>query len=112
MSQKIEIVKCTSDVIQITLTDHDGNLRALSSGEKIIFGLKRKCTDTDLLFVKAALPVDLGLYNVELCPEDTDLEPGKYFYDVGLQSGGDYFNIVEPSPFVVQANVTKWGCNE
>jgi len=110
--QKIEIIRGTTNVLQITLTDGDGKLRALSSGEKIIFGLKYKVTDHETIFNRAATTVDLGLYNVELAKEDTaELDPGKYYYDVGLQSGDDYFNIVEPSPFIIQSEVTKWGCN-
>ena len=33
---------------------------------------------------------------------------GGYWYDVGLQSEGSYYNIIPASPFEVAYNVTKW----
>lgn len=112
MVQKVEIVRGTTNVIQITVTDGYGNLRTLSSGEAILFGVKEKLTDENYIFVRAATAQDLGLYAVELAKEDTaERKLETYWYDVGLQSGDDYFNIIETSPFVITANVTKWGCN-
>ena len=112
MTQKIEIVRGTTNTIQITLTDGDGNLRSLSSGEAILFGVKEKLTDSAYVFVRAATVKDLGVYTVELLKEDTaERKCGTYYYDVGLQSGDDFFNIVETSPFVIAPNVTRWGCN-
>lgn len=112
MVQKVEIVRGTTNVIQITVTDGDGNLRTLSSGEAILFGVKEKLTDENYIFVRAATAQDIGVYTVELLKEDTaDRNVGTYYYDVGLQSGDDFYNIIEVSPFVITANVTKWGCN-
>lgn len=112
MAQKIEIVRGTTNTIEITLTDGDGNLRTLSSGEVIVFGLKEKLTDSEYVFVRAAVVKDLGVYTFEIEKEDTEqCEVGTYWYDVGLQSGDYFFNIVEASPFVIIHNVTKWGCN-
>lgn len=112
MAQGIEIVRGTTNVIEITVTDGDGNLRNLSSGEVILFGVKEHLGDENYMFVRAATQKDLGVYTVELAKEDTEGRAcGRYFYDVGLQSGDDFFNILEVSPFIIAPNVTKWGCN-
>ena len=112
MAQNIEIVRGTTNVIEITVLDGDGNLRNLSSGEAILFGVKERLSDENYIFVRAATQKDLGTYTVELAKEDTEgLNYGRYFYDVGLQSGDNFFNIVEVSPFIIAHNVTKWGCN-
>ncbi len=31
---------------------------------------------------------------------------GRHVYDVGLQSGSDYYTVIEPSEFELVANVT------
>lgn len=112
MGQPIEIVRGTTNVIEITVLDGEGNLRNLSSGEAILFGVKERLSDDVYVFVRAATQKTLGTYTVELFKEDTQgREFGRYYYDVGLQSGDDFFNIVEASSFVIAANVTKWGCN-
>jgi hypothetical protein len=113
MAQKIEIVRGTTNTIQITLVDGDGNLRALSSGDKILFGVKAKLDDPDYVFVRAATITEtLGVYTVEIDKADTaELPCCTCYYDVGLQSGDDFFNIVETSPFIIKHNVTRWGCN-
>lgn len=113
MVQKIEIIRCTTNVFQVTVTDAKGALYNLGSGEKIVFGLKAKPTDTELLLTKTAEILGEGLFKISLCPEDTEnLAPGRYSYDVGLDNGTDFFNIIEPSPFVIVQNVTCRGCAE
>lgn len=34
----------------------------------------------------------------------------KYVYDVALQSGANFFNLIKASPFIISPNVTKRGC--
>lgn len=112
MAQNIEIVRGTTNVIEITVLDGEGNLRNLANGEAILFGVQEHPGDENYIFVRAATQKDLGTYTVELLKEDTAaLNYGRYYYDVGLQSGDNFFNIVEVSPFIITHNVTKWGCN-
>lgn len=93
------------------MSDGDGVPYVLVAGEQIVFGLKAKPGDAELLLVKTATYVTVGLYEFTLCPEDTEaLAPGRYSYDVALQSGTDFYNIIEPSPFVIEPNVTCRGC--
>jgi hypothetical protein len=111
MVQKIEIIHCTTNTIQVSVSDADGLPYSLAVDEKIVFGLKVKPGDSELLLVKTAYSVGVGLYEIVLRPEDTEnLAAGRYSYDVGLDDGKDFFNIVEPSPFVIEPNVTCRGC--
>lgn len=113
MKQPIEIVRGTTNVFQINLTDANGAPYNLGSNEKIVFGIKKNPEAAELLLVKTAEILYEGMYSVKLCPEDTAaLHCTKYSYDVGLDTGTDFFNIIEPSPFNIVANVTARGCHE
>lgn len=110
MEQKIEIVRGTSNTISIAVTDANGDPYTLATGETLLFGVKEDPGDKDPLIIKPVTSGTEGVYIVELAPSDTiELEYGRLVYDVGLQSGEDYFNIIETGPFVIKPNVTKWG---
>lgn len=111
MVQCIDIVRGTTLPMALEVTDANGTAYTLASGEKILFGVKKKATDEAAVFIKEAAAADTdGQYTITIDPEDTmDLEPGRYCYDVGLESGGDYYNIIEPSGFNILPNVTKRG---
>lgn len=110
MSQKIEIVRGTTKNLRIKVVDTDGWPYALANGEKIVFGIKQNLDDTETIFAKTTTAGTDGVYAVNIVPNDTeDLDPGKYFYDVGLLSGANYYSVIEPSPFIIRANVTKRG---
>lgn len=110
MAQRIEIVRGTSKTLAVTVTDANNELYTLEDGEAVVFGVKRKPEDTERVILKTAESGENGVYNIFLIPTDTDKLPyGKYLYDVGVQSGGAYHNIIEPDVFVILPNVTKWG---
>jgi hypothetical protein len=110
MAQKIEIVRGTTNTFNIAVRDADGREYALADGEKIVFGIKRNLDDPEAIVVKTATAGTDGVYAVTIVPSDTaDLDPGRYHYDVGLQSGENYFNVIEHNPFIIQANVTRRG---
>lgn len=109
-TQPIEIIRGTSNTYNITPTDADGNPYTLAVGEKLLFGVKQSTADKEPLFVKVITSGTDGVYPVELEPGDTaELACGRFVYDVGLESGTKFFNIIKPSPFVIQPSVTKWG---
>ena len=109
---KVSIVRGTTDVLDIVVNDENGSVYEIADGEKIILGVKCDTDDADFILLKTAqfLP-DKGAYEVRFEPEDTaDLGCREYVYDVALQSGNNFFNIVEASPFIVKPNVTRKGC--
>ena len=110
MVQKIEVIRGTSNPFEITITDANHNLYTLGAGEKVLFGVKKDPDDQEYIFLKTITTGTNGVFAVTVDPEDTaDIAPGYYFSDVGLQAGNDYFNVIEPSPFDILQNVTKWG---
>ncbi len=111
MKQNLEIVRGTSNTFGLTIKDGDGNPYTLSENDSLAFGLKRRERDEERVLIKPITHSVDGEYFLELCPDDTIcLTPGRYYYDVGLQRGEDvFYNIVEPSEFMILPNVTKCG---
>jgi hypothetical protein len=110
MSKDINMIRGTSRTFKISVTDAAGNPYAMKNGEKVIFGVKKQASDEELLICKVVTKCVDGVCEVELDPEDTaELAVGQYRYDVGLESGEDYYIIVEPSNLTIAANITKWG---
>jgi len=107
MAQKIEIVRGTSNDFIITVFDADGREYILSSDERLVFGIKKKLDDAEAIFTKTAVNRSDGSYAVSIEPGDTaELEPGRYFYDVGLKSGTDFFSVIDFTPIIIQPNIT------
>lgn len=111
MINKIKIVRGTTNIFNITINDESGAVYELTDGDKIVFGVKRDPDDTEFVLLKTASFVESeGVYSVTLAPEDTiDLKCVDYFYDVSLQSGDNFFNVIEPSPFTITPNITAPG---
>lgn len=108
--QPIRIVRGTTNGFTVTVKDDAGDPYAISEGEVVRFGVKRTPSDTQYLIVKENTTTSAtGEYGFSISPSDTEnLAFGSYWYDVGLQSGSDYFNIVVASPFEISYNVTEW----
>lgn len=111
MVQAIEIVRGTTLPMILEITDANGSLYKLGTGERVLFGVKKNPKDESTIFtLEAVAQSTTGQYSITVYPENTqELEPGRYWYDVGLESGGDYFNIIEPSGFTILPNITSKG---
>lgn len=110
MLNKIEIIRGTTNTFDLSVFDASGNVYTMEEYEKIIFGVKRKTSDTDLVIMKLAKMTNPGIYEITLSPEDTSaLECGKYVYDVSLESRSNFYNVIEPNPFIIAPNVTEKG---
>lgn len=111
MKQPLTIIRGTTQVINISVNNEDGTPYTLTGGEILRFGVKKKPEDSDdLLVVKKELTaanLDDGVYVLTLLPVDTKALPfGSYYYDVGLQSGNNYYNVIECSEFILAYNIT------
>ena len=113
MAKTISMIRGTTNMLKITVTDAAGNLYTMGNGAFIKFGVKKKPEDEECLIYKEINTGYEGVHTVTLLPDDTiDLDYGRYVYDVGLQSGDHYFNIIPSNAFVVLPNVTEWGVAE
>lgn len=107
--QTIKIVRGTTTSFTVTITDvATGNPYVIEPGEAIRFGVKATPVDNAYILTKE-ITVGDGDYDFTIEQDDTiSLAFGSYWYDIGLQSGTDYYNIIPASPFEITYNVTKW----
>lgn len=109
--QTITIVRGTTLPLTVQIADADGNAYTLSAGETLRFGVKTGPMATEYLFSKditsAAYDGDGG-YSFTIDPADTEaLDFGSYWYDMGLQNGSAYYNVIPASAFNVAYNITE-----
>ena len=93
----------------ITLKNDLEQPMTLSQGEKIIFGVKAHYAG-DYIIKKVLTSADEmnGKYQIYLTPEEMDIMPGRYYYNIGVQtSGGDFIPIVPKSVFDVLETETR-----
>lgn len=110
MKQPLAIVRGTTKTMTVSVTDESGSVYELEAGEVLRFGVKKRPGDQVYLFSHEMSSDSLsnGVYSFLIDPSDTeDLDFGCYYYDIGLQSGDAYFNIVECSEFRVCYNITS-----
>lgn len=108
MAQRIEVVRGTTNTFEISIVDSGGGAYDLGSNEKIMFGIKKKPEDKETIFTITAEIIGSGLFSVKISPSHTENLPfGKYWYDVGLQNGEDFYNVIEANPFEVVPNITS-----
>lgn len=110
--QTISFVRGTTLSIGISVVDGNGDSYTLQSGEQLRLGVKKSPDDASDVILKVMTSASLqdGLYETTITPSETgNLEPGRYIYDVGLKSGTEYYNVIEPSEFIILPNITSGG---
>ena len=93
----------------IVLRDRDGQAVLLSDGDRLIFGV-RSDFDSNYL-IKKVLTNDTELnggYPIAVSPEEMTMQPGRYYYDISVQTeNGDLIKIVPRSRFTVYKSYTE-----
>jgi hypothetical protein len=72
----------------------------LAAGDKLIFGVKRNKNSSSFVIKKVLTSADEfdGQYTFSFTPEDMNIFPCRYYYDVGLQfADGGFETVVHPS---------------
>lgn len=110
MIQPIKIIRGTTKTLSINIVDEDGNFYRLRDSDVLRFGVKRHPGDSKYIIIKEQTGSvdDQNEYIFSINPEDTEaMSYGDYYYDVGVQTGNSYYNIIECSPFEVSYNITE-----
>ena len=106
----IKMIRGTTFKQPIHLTQNEMNY-SLKPGEILRFGVKENEHQTRYIIIKEWKSKDVidGIFILTINPQDTLKMPcKKYKYDLGLQSGEDYFMIIPESDFQLCENITKW----
>lgn len=109
----IVIKKGESMTFNLSITDVDGNPYELKDGEVIRFGVKKRFEDSDYVLEKTYTKTDYieqsKSWLIKIKSSDTmKLLTGNYIYDIGVQSGENYYYVIDPSPFDIERRVTEW----
>lgn len=107
--QEIEIVRGTTNIFNITITN-TGSAYTPKPGDRVVFGVKKCNKPGDPSIIKTAPVLDNGTAQIKISPDDTmEMCCDNYSYDIGLESGEDFFVIVPESPFRIKNNITSRG---
>lgn len=107
----ISMIRGTTHAFNFYLKDTSGAVYNLPEGAVLRFGVKLRASNKEYALIKELTSADVNTegdaYVLNLCPADTqDLPFGRYCYDVGLQLGSSYFNVISCSDFVLHHNIT------
>ena len=113
MDNEIEVVRGTTFNLTVEITVEGGGAYVPRDGDFAIFGVKRINKGDALVIKKKCRVQPDGTAFFTLKPEDTIcLCCEKYTYDVGLQTGDDFYPVIPESVFRITKNVTYKGCVE
>lgn len=103
----IGLTRADSMKVKLNLVDNQGNEYIPDSHDVIKFGLKTSTNDEEQPIIEKIIsPQTLEL---ELTPEETDIEPGEYFYDVEVtMSNGFVTTAIPPTKFKILPEVGNW----
>lgn len=96
---------------QVIHVKYEGQDYTMKENEVFRFGVKENGFQKKYLFLKEWTSKDVqnGIIILEINPIDTLKLPFKeYKYDLGLQSGENYFMIIPESNFILCENITQW----
>lgn len=104
------IEKGTTEYISLELKDGEtGNNYVMSSGDKAIFGVKRRLEDSTCVILKQFGVNNYynGKYTLVVSATDTNIPPGRYYFDVGiLYSNGDFYKAIKNCRLRINDGVT------
>lgn len=104
----LSMVRGTSQIINLLAANVDEKSFAFQENDKAFFGVKKRATDVDCLILKESMPGVGNQLTFSFVPEDTEnLQFGSYYYDIGLQRGEDYYNLIPYSEFRLVPNITE-----
>lgn len=110
-SQSITLVRGNSLDIPFLLTGTDGEPYLLGDGDFVRLVVK-PAYYKDAVIDKKAYAADQsadGIVTIRLKPADTlSLEVGAYKYDLGLQTGENFYTPVTSSPFNLSENQSSY----
>ena len=79
----------------------------LQNGDKVIFTLASSLESPKPLLQKEINKFNDGAAEIFLSTDDTNIEVGKYFYDIHVElSNGQVDTVIGPARFVVEGGVT------
>ena len=103
----IGLTRADSMKLKLNLADSQGNEYIPDDGDVIKFGLKTTTDDTEKPMIEKIISPESMM--LELTPEETDIEPGDYYYDIEVTlSNGFVTTVIPPTKFKILPEVGNW----
>lgn len=106
----LSVAQGTTEDFEIEIEDEStGKKYVPTASTKVVFGVKRNWYDSDLVISKELeYQSSSNSYTLRILPDDTEnLSCGRYYYDISLSEGEDYFVQIFPtSVFMISPSVT------
>lgn len=108
----IPISRGETTYFTISFHDQRGQQILLTSSDKLTFGVKRNPDDVNFI-LKKTVPTYTdfnGEYPFSLSTTETNITPGRYYFDVTIKrSGGVFIRPIQDKQLIVKPSVTKIG---
>ena len=93
----------------IVLRNERDEIQFLEDGNVLVFGIRPHYSGECIIQRTWTVGDEAdNAYFINLTPEETDIEPDEYKYDVSIQTAdGDFYKVIPESPFVVLESTTK-----
>lgn len=111
LKQPVSMIRGTTQKINLTITDDSGTPAEIEPTDILMFGVKDSYKDSEYVLIKIlSSSSEENVYECYIEPGDTlGLNCDKpYFYDIGLQRGSDFYNIIPASEFNILPNITSY----
>lgn len=110
-SKTIEVIRGDDVIVFATFMDKDKNVIDITDST-VFLTVKKRLTDEDedaLIKTDTSQHTEpaLGMTEIHLSDENTDIAPGEYFYDLQIKTADDKINSVRYGRFVVVTDITR-----
>ena len=112
MDNEIEMTRGTTAAFLLEIVDDEGIPYVPEQSDVVRLGVKHDSTQSDYSIIKTGTyNSDEGVFVFEMSPDDTinltaKLYGERYWYDVGLRTGSDYY-IVARGPLTLYEAITE-----
>lgn len=98
----MKVIQGDTGEFELTLDNYE-----FQEGDKVYMTVKRKPKDTEIVFQKTITEFSINVAKIKLEYEDTNLEQGKYYYDIQCSlADGRIDTVIPPSVFFVMEGIT------
>lgn len=98
----MKVIQGDTGEFELTLDNYE-----FQDGDVVYMTVKKNAKDTKIVFQKIVTEFSLNKAKIKLEHEDTNLDQGKYFYDIQCSlADGRIDTVIPPSPFFVLEGVT------
>lgn len=98
----MKVIQGDTGEFELTLDNYE-----FVEGDKVYMTVKKNLKDVDIVFQKVVTSFSGNRAKFKLEYEDTNLDQGKYYYDIQCSlADGRIDTVIPPSPFLVLEGIT------